>query len=148
MHVFLVHICAGCASIRARGHAPQGRASPNPSALSPEPSECALAPRRMQLAFDKVVVHTPEPVPEAVDLPSTVTVMGQAIDVSPVRALLAPLAERVGGTLSSAGDVLSQTPGLQLPASQFSTWLLNTYVDEQLRVVRSDGGSVQVFVRQ
>lgn len=101
----------------------------------------------MQLAYEKAILHTPEPVTDA-SLPTSVNLLGQNLDISMLSNMLQPIAERVTNTLASAGDMLGQTPGLQVPADRFSTWLLNTYVDESVRIVRGDGGAVQVFVRQ
>jgi hypothetical protein len=49
------------------------------------------------------------------------------------------------------GSILSQSPDLTfpLPSSERSqTWLLTTYLDEDTRITRGDGGSVFILVKE
>lgn len=47
------------------------------------------------------------------------------------------------------GNLLSQSPDLSFPISTDAaqTWLLTTYLDENTRITRGDGGSVFVLVK-
>lgn len=48
------------------------------------------------------------------------------------------------------GSIISQSPDLSfpLPTSDASqTWLLTTYLDEDTRITRGDGGSVYILVK-
>jgi hypothetical protein len=48
------------------------------------------------------------------------------------------------------GNILRQSPDLSFPlptSEQSQTWLLTTYLDEDTRVTRGDGGSVFILVK-
>jgi hypothetical protein len=47
------------------------------------------------------------------------------------------------------GGIISQTPDLSFPISTDSaqTWLLTTYLDEDTRITRGDGGSVFILTK-
>jgi len=48
------------------------------------------------------------------------------------------------------GSILSQSPDLSFPlpnSEQSQTWLLTTYLDEDTRITRGDGGSVFILVK-
>lgn len=47
------------------------------------------------------------------------------------------------------GSIISQSPDLSFPISTDSaqTWLLTTYLDEDTRITRGDGGSVFVLTK-
>jgi hypothetical protein len=48
-------------------------------------------------------------------------------------------------------DLMKGAPGLQLPipdSERASTWLLTTYLDDDSRVLRGDGGSVFILVKE
>jgi hypothetical protein len=48
------------------------------------------------------------------------------------------------------GNIISQSPDLSFPISQQGggTWLLTTYLDEDTRITRGDGGSVFILVKE
>lgn len=48
------------------------------------------------------------------------------------------------------GNLISQTPNLSFPIStdNAQTWLLTTYLDEDTRITRGDGGSVFILVKE
>ena len=50
--------------------------------------------------------------------------------------------------LLQVNNIISQSPELEfnIPSEQAQTWQLNTYVDEDTRVTRGDGGSVFIYV--
>lgn len=49
---------------------------------------------------------------------------------------------------SQVGNLISQTPDLSFPiGDQAQTWLLTTYLDEDTRITRGDGGSVFILVK-
>ena len=46
------------------------------------------------------------------------------------------------------GNLISQTPDLSFPiGDQSQTWLLTTYLDEDTRITRGDGGSIFILVK-
>lgn len=52
--------------------------------------------------------------------------------------------------LLQVGSILSQSPDLSFPlpnSEQSQTWLLTTYLDEDTRITRGDGGSVFILVK-
>ncbi len=122
-----------------------------PAARSDRPALCCCATLRicrLQFTINKGVIQTPELL-QSLELPATVSVMGQAIDITPLNQLLAPLLKNAEGLAASVTDVLAQTqsPSLELP-NQVSSWQLNTYVDDSLRITRGDGGAVFVFKKK
>lgn len=48
------------------------------------------------------------------------------------------------------GNIISQSPDLSFPINQQGggTWLLTTYLDEDTRITRGDGGSVFILVKE
>lgn len=106
------------------------------------------SPKRLQLKLEKGIIQTPHLLSDF-EIPSTVTLLGQAVDLSPLKSALAPLNERVASLVSRVTDIIAQTPDLQIPiqGELSQTWLLNTYVDDNMRVSRGDGGSVFVSIR-
>lgn len=52
--------------------------------------------------------------------------------------------------LMQVGNILSQSPDLSFPlpnSERSQTWLLTTYLDEDTRITRGDGGSVFILVK-
>ena len=60
-----------------------------------------------------------------------------------------PLQERGRGLVSQVNNLISQGPELKfdIKANDAQTWQLNTYVDADTRVIRGDGGSCFIFIR-
>lgn len=106
------------------------------------------SPKLLQVKFREGRVATPELLQD-VALPQSLEVLGQRVDLSPVQGALQPLEGPVRGVLSQLGGLLAQQPDLQFPIqpAQASTWLLNTFLDSDLRITRGDGGSVYVLVK-
>ena len=103
---------------------------------------------RVAVTFTRGEVATPSLV-DTDGLPDSVTVMGMAVDLSGVKAALAPAA---AAARAAAVRVASALPArdlsIPLPSSEkATTWLINTYIDSDTRVARGDGGGVFVMVR-
>ena len=80
----------------------------------------------------------PPEIKSSVDLPQEVEVFGQKINLSPVQQTLNPLQDAVAGI----SRTISGQPPLKvpIPGERTKSWLLITYLDEDLRISRGDGG--------
>lgn len=103
------------------------------------------SPTRLQVKFEEGIVRTPELL-EDIDIPSSVSVMGQTVDVS---AALKPIESSVKDAVAQIGSFISQQPDLKIPISgeRAQTWLLTTFLDDDTRIMRGDKGSVYVLVK-
>lgn len=93
-------------------------------------------------------MQTPELLSD-IELPDTVTVLGQALDLTQLKQVLMPVRERMQGLVSQMNNLISQTPELAFPiqSEQAQTWQLNTFADADTRITRGDGGSVFIYVK-
>jgi hypothetical protein len=84
-----------------------------------------------QVKFEKGSVATPELLQD-IELPSSITVLGQPVDLSPLKTALQPVESIAQGAVRQLAALLAQQPDLQFPISgrQAQTWLINTYLDE------------------
>jgi len=108
------------------------------------------SPKRLQLRVEKGSIHTPELLSQ-IDLPANVTVLGQSIDLSQLKSALEPVSAGVKGILDQVGGFIAQQPDIQIPINgeqQPQTWLLTTYLDDDTRITRGDGGSVFILVKE
>ena len=101
----------------------------------------------MQIKFVEGVVGTPQ-ITDSVVLPENVEFLGQKIDLTPLKGLF----NSVQDTASSVAKTISNQPPLKINISQISqnaeSWLLTTYLDQELRISRGDAGSVFVFIKE
>lgn len=119
------------------------------TSLSATASFEVRSPKLLQVKFEEGRLATPELLGE-VSLPSSVEIAGQLVDLAPLQAALRPIEDPLRSALSQLGGLLSGAPPLTVPLSRArrsSTWLLNTYLDDSLRVTRGDRGSVYVLVK-
>jgi hypothetical protein len=134
----------------------------------------ALSARRIAVRFESGGATAPKlsgalPFFDDGFLPSSVSLAGQAVDLSPLRPALAPLEEGARAALALAGNLLASAPDLEVPvpsggaagaaagltslfggggsssSSGSRTWLVTTYLDEDLRISKGDGGGVFVL---
>jgi len=104
------------------------------------------SPKRIQVKFEEAVVGSPEMTTD-LEVPTSTVIMGERVDLSPLQPLLRPLQE--AGT--SLIRLLSGQPPLKFPirnGKASSSWLLTTYLDDELRISRGDGGSLFVLVKE
>ncbi|KAK9811718.1 hypothetical protein WJX72_008942 [[Myrmecia] bisecta] len=106
------------------------------------------SPKRLQVKFEQGVVETPELLQD-IEFPASISILGQSIDLTNLRDALSPVNEQVKSAVSQLSGFISQQPDLSFPISvqQAQTWLINTYLDEDTRVSRGDGGSVFIMVK-
>ncbi|XVF52314.1 hypothetical protein PTKIN_Ptkin05aG0008700 [Pterospermum kingtungense] len=102
------------------------------------------SPSRIQVEFKEGTLQPPEIKP-SIDLPADVNVFGQRISLLPVQQSLNPLQDLV----ANISRTISGVPPLKIPipGDRSRSWLLTTYLDEDLRISRGDGG-LFVLVKQ
>ncbi|CAH2071529.1 unnamed protein product [Thlaspi arvense] len=103
------------------------------------------SPKRVQIKFEQGVIGTPQ-LTDSIEIPEFVEVLGQKIDLNPIRGLLTSVQD----TASSVARTISSQPPLKfsLPGDNAQSWLLTTYLDKDLRISRGDGGSVFVLFKE
>jgi hypothetical protein len=99
----------------------------------------------LQIKFEEGIISTPK-LTDSIEVPESVDVLGRTIDLTPIQGLLRPLQD---AALSVARTISGQPP-LKFPiqGNRAESWLLTTFLDEDLRISRGDGGSVFVLVRE
>lgn len=102
-------------------------------------------PSRIQVQFKEATFKPPE-IRSQIAVPESVDIFGQRIPLSPVQQLLNPLQ----GAAAGISRTLYGLPPLKipLPGERTESWLLITYLDEDLQISRGDGGGLFVLVRE
>ncbi|KAK9120519.1 hypothetical protein Syun_018136 [Stephania yunnanensis] len=95
------------------------------------------SPTRIQVQFKEGILKPPE-IQSNLALPGNIDIFGQKIDLQPLQSSLNPLQDAV----ASLSRGLSGQPPLKLPlpGNRPSSWLIITYLDNDLRISRGDGG--------
>ncbi|KAK7359832.1 hypothetical protein VNO77_01797 [Canavalia gladiata] len=103
------------------------------------------SPKRVQIKFEEGIIGTPQ-LTDSLEIPENVEFLGQKIDLTPFKGILTSLQD----TASSVVRTISNQPPLKIPISNSNaqSWLLTTYLDEELRISRGDGGSVFVLIKE
>ncbi|XP_074576321.1 putative plastid-lipid-associated protein 2, chloroplastic [Curcuma longa] len=103
------------------------------------------SPKRVQIKFEEGIVGTPQLTDDIV-VPDKVEFLGQNIDLSPFKGVITSLQDAA----SSVAKTISGRPPLKIPINNTNaqSWLLTTYLDEELRISRGDGGSVFVLLKE
>ncbi|GER34655.1 plastid-lipid associated protein PAP / fibrillinfamily protein [Striga asiatica] len=95
------------------------------------------SPSRIQVQFKEGKFKPPE-IKSSVDLPASVNIFGQNLNLSPVQQSLSPLQNAVEGL---ARTISGQPPlKIPIPGERTKSWLLITYLDKDFRISRGDGG--------
>ncbi|GAB2233128.1 hypothetical protein Droror1_Dr00002345 [Drosera rotundifolia] len=103
------------------------------------------SPKRVQIKFVEGIIGTPQ-LTDSIELPEEVEFFGQKIDLTPFKGLITSVQD----TASSVAKTISNQPPLKFSISntKAESWLLTTYLDEELRISRGDGGSVFVLIKE
>lgn len=95
------------------------------------------SPSRIQVKFTEGSFQPPE-ISSTVNLPENIEIFGQKINLSPVQQSLNPLQ---GAVANIARSISGQPPlKVPIPGDRTTSWLLTTYLDEDFRISRGDGG--------
>ncbi|KAJ9689845.1 hypothetical protein PVL29_012488 [Vitis rotundifolia] len=103
------------------------------------------SPKRVQIKFQEGIIGTPQ-LTDSIELPENVEFLGQKIDLTPFKGLITSVQD----TASSVAKTISSQPPLKfsIPNSNAESWLLTTYLDEDLRISRGDAGSIFVLIKE
>ncbi|KAF5728892.1 Full Plastid-lipid-associated protein [Tripterygium wilfordii] len=103
------------------------------------------SPKRVQIKFEEGIIGTPQ-LTESIEIPENVEFFGQKIDLTPFKGLISSVQD----TASSVVRTISSQPPLKFSLSNRNaeSWLLTTYLDEDLRISRGDAGSVFVLIKE
>ncbi|KAI3795736.1 hypothetical protein L1987_38393 [Smallanthus sonchifolius] len=103
------------------------------------------SPKRVQIKFEEGIIGTPQ-LTDSIEIPETIEVLGQTIDLSPFKGLITSVED----TASHVAKTISSQPPMKFSISQTNveSWLLTTYLDEELRISRGDGGKVFVLFKE
>ncbi|WJZ95946.1 hypothetical protein VitviT2T_014677 [Vitis vinifera] len=103
------------------------------------------SPKRVQIKFQEGIIGTPQ-LTDSIELPENVEFLGQNIDLTPFKGLITSVQD----TASSVAKTISSQPPLKfsIPNSNAESWLLTTYLDEDLRISRGDAGSIFVLIKE
>eukprot|EP01018_Ginkgo_biloba_P036686 Gb_21445 [translate_table: standard] len=103
------------------------------------------SPKRIQVKFEEGIIRPPE-ISSTLNIPEMVEIFGQKVDLSSFQGSLHPLQE----VATRISQVISGQPPIKLPIRRdgAQSWLLITYLDENLRISRGDGGGLFVLVKE
>ncbi|CAL0301136.1 unnamed protein product [Lupinus luteus] len=103
------------------------------------------SPKRVQIKIEEGVIGTPQ-LTDSLVIPEEVEILGQKLDLTPFKGIL----NSIQDTASSVARTISSQPPLKIPISstRADSWLLTTYLDEEIRISRGDGGSIFVFIKE
>ncbi|KAB5560357.1 hypothetical protein DKX38_005314 [Salix brachista] len=103
------------------------------------------SPKRVQIKFEEGIIGTPK-LTDSIELPENVEFLGQKIDLTPFRGIISSVQD----TASSVAKTISSQPPLKFSISNRNaeSWLLTTYLDDDLRISRGDAGSIFVLIKE
>ncbi|ERN10655.1 probable plastid-lipid-associated protein 2, chloroplastic [Amborella trichopoda] len=103
------------------------------------------SPKRVQIKFEEGVIGTPK-LTDSIEIPDYAVVMGQTIDLSPFRGII----NTIQDAAASVARSISGRPPFKFPITtdRAESWLLTTFLDEDLRISRGDASSVFVLIKE
>lgn len=108
------------------------------------------SPKLLSVKFVSGALATPQLLQD-IDLPPSISVLGQNVDLTMLREALSPARSSVQAAVSQVSAFLEGRPdtSFKIPKQvQAESWLLTTYIDEDVRIARGDGGAVFVLVKE
>lgn len=111
---------------------------------------------RVQSVGLETYIQTPH-VLMALDIPDSIQILGQSIDLSPIKQLVMGPIQSGLGTVQSLLKAAT-SPDISLPTSvsgplgepledMTTLWMIATFLDDSLRISRDDSGSMYIFLR-
>lgn len=99
----------------------------------------------LQIKFEEGIVGTPQ-LTDSIVVPEKVEFFGQNVDLSPFKGVITSIQDAA----SSVAKSISDRPPLKIPITNTNaeSWLLTTYLDDELRISRGDGSSVFVLIKE
>ncbi|CAA6661391.1 unnamed protein product [Spirodela intermedia] len=96
------------------------------------------SPKRVQIKFEEGIVGTPQ-LTDSIVVPEKVEFFGQNVDLSPFKGIITSIQDAA----SSVAKSISDRPPLKIPITNTNaeSWLLTTYLDNELRVSRVMGAA-------
>lgn len=112
--------------------------------LSANASFEICSPKRLQIKFEEGVIGAPQ-ITNSFNLPESLDFLGQKVDLTAFQGLFQTLQS---ATYSIARTISGQAP-FKFPIRNESvqSWLVTTYLDQDLRISRGDNGTVFVFLK-
>ncbi|GLJ12985.1 hypothetical protein SUGI_0202200 [Cryptomeria japonica] len=103
------------------------------------------SPKRVQIKFEEGIISTPQLI-DSIEIPEDVHFLGQKIDLTPFKGVLSSVQDAA----SSVVKTISERPPIKFPirTDRAQSWLLTTYLDEDIRISRADGSSVFVLIKE
>lgn len=103
------------------------------------------SPKRVQIKFEEGIISTPQ-LTDAIEIPEYVEFLGQKIALAPFKGLITSIQNAATSVVKS----ISEQPPIKFPirTDRAQSWLLTTYLDEDLRISRGDGSSVFVLIKE
>ncbi|KAL4192136.1 hypothetical protein AMTRI_Chr06g192500 [Amborella trichopoda] len=100
---------------------------------------------RLLIKFEEGVFGTPQ-LTDSIEIPENVEVLGQTIELSPFREFITPLQD---AATSVARSISGSTPfKFLITIDRAESWLLTTFLDEDLCISRGDASSVFVLIKE
>lgn len=98
-----------------------------------------------QIKFDEGIIGTPQ-LTDSIVLPEKFELFGQNIDLTPLKGIFSS----IENAASSVARTISGQPPLKIPirTDNAESWLLTTYLDDELRISRGDGSSIFVLFKE
>ncbi|XP_010928413.1 probable plastid-lipid-associated protein 2, chloroplastic [Elaeis guineensis] len=103
------------------------------------------SPKRVQIKFEEGIIGTPQ-LTDSIVLPEKVEFLGQNIDLSPFKSVITS----VQNAASSVARTISERPPWKISINNDNaqSWLLTTYLDEELKISRADGGGIFLLIKE
>lgn len=99
---------------------------------------------KLQIKFEEGIIGTPQ-LTDSIELPENVEFLGQKIDLTPLKGVFTSVQD----TASSVAKTISSQPPLKfsIAGRNAESWLLTTYLDDEVRISRGDGGAIFVLIK-